>query len=68
MGFQGLERPFLDLVSQTPRRRGRGRPVFADCREFSRHFGCFVVFRTANLGAPASQWLRIGKFSVLLRA
>ena len=29
-GFLGLERPFLDLVSQTPRPRGRGRPLFAD--------------------------------------
>ena len=29
-GFLGLERPFLDLVSQTPRRRGRGRPFFAE--------------------------------------
>ena len=28
-GFLGLERPFLDLVSQTPRPRGRGRPSFA---------------------------------------
>ena len=25
----GLERPVLDLVSQTPRPRGRGRPLFA---------------------------------------
>ena len=31
-GFLGLERPFLDLVSQTPRPRGRGRPVFAETR------------------------------------
>ena len=30
MGFLGLERPFLDLVSQTPRPRGRGRPFFAE--------------------------------------
>ena len=29
MGFLGLERPFLDLVSQTPRPRGGGRPLFA---------------------------------------
>ena len=29
-GFLGLERPFLDLVSQTPRPRGRGRPLFAE--------------------------------------
>ena len=29
-GFLGLERPFLDLVSQTPRPRGGGRPLFAD--------------------------------------
>ena len=29
-GFLGLGRPFLDLVSQTPRPRGRGRPFFAD--------------------------------------
>ena len=28
-GFLGLERPFLDLVSQTPRPRGRGRSLFA---------------------------------------
>ena len=28
-GFLGLERPFLDLVSQTPCPRGRGRPLFA---------------------------------------
>ena len=28
--FGGLERPFLDLVSQTPRPRDRGRPLFAD--------------------------------------
>ena len=26
----GLERPFLDLVLQTPRPRGRGRPLYAD--------------------------------------
>ena len=31
-GFLGLGRPFLDLVSQTPRPRGRGRPLFADLR------------------------------------
>ena len=29
-GFLGLERPFLDLVSQTPRPRGGGRPLFAE--------------------------------------
>ena len=29
-GFLGLQRPFLDLVSQTPRPRGRGRPLFAE--------------------------------------
>ena len=29
-GFLGLERPFLDLVSQTPRPRGQDRPLFAD--------------------------------------
>ena len=29
-GFLGPERPFLDLVSQTPRSRGRGRPLFAE--------------------------------------
>ena len=29
-GFLGLEHPFWDLVSQTPRPRGRGRPLFAD--------------------------------------
>ena len=29
-GFLGLERPFLDLVSQTPRPRGRGRSLFAE--------------------------------------
>ena len=29
-GVLGLERPFLDLVSQTPRPRGRGTPLFAD--------------------------------------
>ena len=29
-GFLGLERPFLDLVSQTLRPRGRGRPLFAE--------------------------------------
>ena len=29
-GFLGLGRPFLDLVSQTPRPRRRGRPFFAD--------------------------------------
>ena len=28
-GFLGLERPFLDLVLQTPRPRDRGRPLFA---------------------------------------
>ena len=31
-GFLGLERPFLDLVSQTPRPRGRGRPLFAETK------------------------------------
>ena len=29
-GFLGLGRPFLDLVSQTPRPRGRGRFLVAD--------------------------------------
>ena len=29
-GFLSLARPFLDLVLQTPRPRGRGRPLFAD--------------------------------------
>ena len=29
-GCLGLERPFSDLVSQTPRPRGRGRPLFAE--------------------------------------
>ena len=32
-GFLGLERPFLDLVSQTPRPRGRGRSWFADASD-----------------------------------
>ena len=32
--FLGLDRPFLDLVSQTPRPRGRGRPLFAEVWEF----------------------------------
>ena len=32
-GFLGLERPFLDLVSQTPRPRGRGRPLFAEFKK-----------------------------------
>ena len=31
-GFLGLEHPFLDLVSQTPRPRGRGRPLFAESK------------------------------------
>ena len=31
--FLGLERPFLDLVSQTPRPRGRGRSLFAESRK-----------------------------------
>ena len=31
-GFLGPERPFLDLVSQAPRPRGRGRPLFAENR------------------------------------
>ena len=31
-GFLGLQRPFLDLVSQAPRPRGRGRPFFAQFR------------------------------------
>ena len=30
MGFLGLERTILDLVSQTPRPRGRGRPLCAE--------------------------------------
>ena len=29
-GFLGLERPFLDLVSQTPHPRGRVDPLFAE--------------------------------------
>ena len=29
-GFSGSGAHFLDLVSQTPRPRGRGRPLFAD--------------------------------------
>ena len=33
-GFLCLEHPFLDLVSQTPRPRGRGRPLFADISQF----------------------------------
>ena len=35
-GFLGVERPFLDVVSQTPRPKGRGRPLFADLR-FARY-------------------------------
>ena len=31
-GFLGLERPYVDLVSHTPRPRGRGRPWFAGIR------------------------------------
>ena len=43
MGFLGVERPFLDLVSQTPRPRGRGRPLFAEqCQ--------VVVFIADDLG------------------
>ena len=50
-GFLGLERPFLDLVSQTPRPRGRGRPLFAELRE-DRHLrnNCVTV-----------QWRRAGR-------
>ena len=32
----GLERPFLDLVSQALRPRGRGRPLFAQVRFLER--------------------------------
>ena len=32
-GFLSLARPFLDLVLQTPRPRGRGRPLFAEISE-----------------------------------
>ena len=37
-GFLGLARPFLDLVSQTPRPRGRGRPLFAEFLGFYHPF------------------------------
>ena len=45
-GFLALGRPFLDLVSQTPRPRGRGRPLFADC---------FVGYRTI-ISRYAAKW------------
>ena len=35
-GFLCLERPFLDLVSQTQHPRGRGRPLFAE-------IGCLFI-------------------------
>ena len=35
-GFLGLGCPFLDLVSQTPRPRGRGRPLFAEICDSNR--------------------------------
>ena len=42
-GFLGLERPFLDLVSQTPRPRGRDRPLYAE------FFKAFDQFWAGNL-------------------
>ena len=42
-GILGLERPFLDLVSQTPRPRGRGRPLFA---QLVLSFFLFKIFGT----------------------
>ena len=41
-GYLGLERPFLDLVSQTPRPRGRGRPLFADLGTSARLVEAFL--------------------------
>ena len=53
-GFRGLERPLLDLVSQTPRTRGRGRPLFAD------FFFCFL-----NSGHFPGKRGKIGAFANL---
>ena len=48
-GFLGLERPFLDLVSQTPRPRGRGRPLFAEQKEVGKRRPItFFVFGTLS--------------------
>ena len=45
-GFLGLERPFLDLVSRTPRPRGRGRPLFAESFEAICNFKGYFYFLT----------------------
>ena len=47
-GFLGLERPFLDLVSQTPRPRGRGRPLFAEKWDFEVLHRCERLFQDAR--------------------
>ena len=64
--FLGLERPFLDLVSQTPRPRGRGRPLFGQlCRKKIKkrildHLPCFaklpvrVKITTGSLVIPVT--------------
>ena len=38
-GFLCLKRPFLDLFSQTPRPRGRGRPLFAELEKLENSSG-----------------------------
>ena len=52
-GFLGLERPFLDLVSQTSRPRARGRPLFADnlkARRKSPNPNFFVRISSGGVG------------------
>ena len=56
MCFLGLERPFLDLVSQTPRPRGRGRPLFAD---LLRSVSSRAIRFTGDLGSRDSRHLSI---------
>ena len=51
-GFLGLERPFLDLVLQTPRPRGRGRPLFAE----KRYAACSLVMDVRSVHVSLS-WL-----------
>ena len=45
--FLCLQRPFLDLGSQTPRPRGRGRPLLADFIPYSLFYvlACVVCVR-----------------------
>ena len=59
-GFSVSGAPFLDLVSQTPRPRGRGKPMFAEHQRVSN-----TTLADATLACSALTPLELAKFDCL---